>query len=168
MTPDMRTLMTIAEARPPATAAATIAYVYHGTISRNLLSIYTHGLTTEHSGENWSFDDNPAGVLYFTSSEDQAKYYASSVAANHYYRLGASGVPFIVMLRVRVSTGLNLISDPRSRGDFYTSRDIPASRLEVKLHDQWQSLGVVNQRTIESISHGDWDEVPGDDEEEEA
>lgn len=146
---------------------ATGGWLYHGTISRHFRSIYMHGLRA--GGEmNWNFSENPQGVVYLANSEAQANYYASAVAANQYYRLGASSVPYVVMLRVPMDARLKIVADPHTHGDYYTARPIPVSKIEVKLHDQWHKLGQVNRFTVDAIADGDWDDPPEDEYENEA
>ena len=80
-----------------------------------------YGLQTIHTGANWKFEDNPPNVIYLTDTETQAKYYATIVASNQHFNLGARSIPYVVMLRIRWNTNLKMIPDSHTKGDFYTS-----------------------------------------------
>lgn len=153
----MRQWITVCEARRPP------AYVYHGTISNHIESIYTHGFRPDATrAVNWNFSDNPQGVVWFAGTEATARDYGGRVAANQYYRMGASRVPHVVLLRVPVSAIRDLHPDPSTPGEYYTRQAVPPNRIQVYLHDRWQNLAKVNSSAIESIADGSWDDLDDD------
>ena len=135
-------------------------YLYHGTVSRFVRSIFLHGLLPNPPyGRNWSFESEPPRAVFFAVYENMARVFAADAQTLQRFKHPSLRRQVWILLRAPAA---NIPRLQASAGgyQYFTHATVPREVLEIKLNGGWASLAKLDTRVVRKITRGDYSLVP--------